>query len=264
MTACPDLQRHPRTRILTARYQASIISAMFVPRARALASLVTNVGAVLGAIVIGLLLDMLPGDRRRRTLTVFVILIFGQALMWGSGIAWQRQWERKEHGGPENGLQMDWSTGKAPGIFCLLLGYYMVDAAYQGLAYYIMGSITNDSFRLARMTGYYKGVQSAGAAVSYGVDAIHTPYLTEVIVVFAMVMFTFITTFPVIWVTRCSDEEKENKPEHHVWDLPDATDGHRPSVAVPNSAHNEVERQISRKESVDHKSFEDQRRETAV
>jgi TRAP-type C4-dicarboxylate transport system permease small subunit len=237
---------------------------MFVPRARALASLVTNVGAVLGAIVIGLLLDMLPGDRRKRTLTVFVILIFGQALMWGSGIAWQRQWERKEHGGPAQGLQMDWNTGKAPGIFCLLLGYYMVDAAYQGLAYYIMGSITNDSFRLARMTGYYKGVQSAGAAVSYGVDAIHTPYLTEVIVVFAMVMFTFVTTFPVIWVTRCSDEEKENKPEHHVWDLPDATDGHRPSVAVPNSAHNEVERQISRKESADDKSFEHQHRETAV
>ena len=34
-----------------------------------------------------------------------------------------------------------------------------------------MSSITNDPFKLARMAGYYKGVQSAGAALSFGVDA---------------------------------------------------------------------------------------------
>lgn len=47
-----------------------------------------------------------------------------------------------------------------------------MDAAYQGLAYYTMSSITNDPFKLARMAGYYKGVQSAGAAVSFGMDAV--------------------------------------------------------------------------------------------
>jgi hypothetical protein len=35
-----------------------------------------------------------------------------------------------------------------------------------------MSSITNDSFKLARMAGYYKGIQSAGAAVSFGMDAV--------------------------------------------------------------------------------------------
>lgn len=49
---------------------------------------------------------------------------------------------------------------------------YVVDAAYQGLAYYTMSSITNDPFKLARMAGYYKGIQSAGAAVSFGMDAV--------------------------------------------------------------------------------------------
>ena len=34
-----------------------------------------------------------------------------------------------------------------------------------------MSSITNDPYKLARMAGYYKGVQSAGAAVSFGMDA---------------------------------------------------------------------------------------------
>lgn len=32
--------------------------------------------------------------------------------------------------------------------------------------------MTNDPFRLARLAGYYKGVQSAGAAVSFGMDAV--------------------------------------------------------------------------------------------
>jgi hypothetical protein len=49
---------------------------------------------------------------------------------------------------------------------------YIADAAYQGLAYYTMSSISNDPFKLARMAGYYKGVQSAGAAVSFGMDAV--------------------------------------------------------------------------------------------
>lgn len=35
-----------------------------------------------------------------------------------------------------------------------------------------MSSITNDPFKLARMAGYYKGIQSAGAAVSFGMDAV--------------------------------------------------------------------------------------------
>jgi hypothetical protein len=34
-----------------------------------------------------------------------------------------------------------------------------------------MSSITNNPFRLARMAGYYKAIQSAGAAVSFGMEA---------------------------------------------------------------------------------------------
>jgi hypothetical protein len=48
---------------------------------------------------------------------------------------------------------------------------------YQGLAYYTMSAMSNDPFKLARMAGYYKGVQSAGAAVSYKMDAVKVDYL---------------------------------------------------------------------------------------
>lgn len=49
---------------------------------------------------------------------------------------------------------------------------YLADAMFQGLAYYTMSALSNDPFKLARMAGYYKGVQSAGSAVSFGMDAV--------------------------------------------------------------------------------------------
>jgi hypothetical protein len=35
-----------------------------------------------------------------------------------------------------------------------------------------MSAMTNDPFKLARMAGYYKEIQSAGSAVSFGMDAV--------------------------------------------------------------------------------------------
>lgn len=49
---------------------------------------------------------------------------------------------------------------------------YVGDATFQGLAYYTMSAMTNDPFRLARLAGYYKGVQSAGGAVASAMDAV--------------------------------------------------------------------------------------------
>ena len=59
--------------------------------------------------------------------------------------------------------------------------FYVRDAAYQALAYWIMGSITNDPFKLARYAGFYKAIQSAGAAGSFGMDAAATPFLNELV-----------------------------------------------------------------------------------
>jgi hypothetical protein len=44
-----------------------------------------------------------------------------------------------------------------------------------------MSAITNDPFRLARFAGIYKAVQSAGGAGSFGMDAVSTPYLNELV-----------------------------------------------------------------------------------
>jgi hypothetical protein len=55
------------------------------------------------------------------------------------------------------------------------------DACYQALAYWIMSAITNDPFRLARFAGIYHAIQSAGGAGSFGMDAVATPYMNELV-----------------------------------------------------------------------------------
>ena len=58
---------------------------------------------------------------------------------------------------------------------------YFSDACYQALVYWIMSALTNDPFKLARYAGLYKAVQSAGSAGSYGMDAVATPFLNELV-----------------------------------------------------------------------------------
>lgn len=58
---------------------------------------------------------------------------------------------------------------------------YFADACYQALVYWIMSALTNDPWTLARFAGLYKAVQSAGAAGSFGMDAVSTPWLNELV-----------------------------------------------------------------------------------
>ena len=42
-----------------------------------------------------------------------------------------------------------------------------------------MGALTNNGRKLANFAGFYKGIQSAGSAITYRIDALKTPYMTE-------------------------------------------------------------------------------------
>ena len=73
------------------------------------------------------------------------------------------------------------------------------DAAYQALAYWIMGAISNDPFTLARFTGFYKAIQSAGGAGSFGMDATSTPFLNELLASWILMLVSFPLAGIVIW-----------------------------------------------------------------
>lgn len=73
------------------------------------------------------------------------------------------------------------------------------DACFQALAYWIMGAISNDPFTLARFTGFYKAIQSAGAAGSFGMDATSRPFLNELLASWGLMLVSFPLAAIVIW-----------------------------------------------------------------
>jgi len=50
--------------------------------------------------------------------------------------------------------------------------YGFLDACWQTYAYWLMGALSNDPRKLAYFAGFYKSIQSAGAAVVWRIDAI--------------------------------------------------------------------------------------------
>ena len=61
--------------------------------------------------------------------------------------------------------------------YCFLYIFYgFIDAMWQTYAYWLMGALSNDPRKLAYFAGFYKGIQSAGAAVVWRLDAVKTPF----------------------------------------------------------------------------------------
>ncbi|KAJ2704918.1 hypothetical protein FB645_002871 [Coemansia sp. IMI 203386] len=83
----------------------------------------------------------------------------------------------------------------------------MVDAHLQSFAYWLIGTMTNDSQMLARYAGFYKGVQSLGAAVAWQLDAQNVPLMTQVIV--NWVLFNLAIPFTCYVTSRIKDSSDE-------------------------------------------------------
>lgn len=208
-------------------YQGSIVARMFSGRTRALSSLLGNLGAVIGAIIIGLVLDRMPGGRRQRAVIGWCWTLFFMCAVWGGGIAFQTKFKRDK-----DSIGWDYTDAESRSPLALMFSYYVVDSFYQGLAYYVMSALANNPFELARMAGYYKGVQSAGAAISYGMDAVATPYLTEVIVSFVIMLFSLPLCLIVILKIKETNNTEENTI--HVENL---TEGNLHHAALPKGHH---------------------------
>lgn len=236
-------------------YQGAITTALFNGRTRALVSLLTGVGSILGSIVIGQLTDNLPFGRRKRALCATAFVTVLNCVIWVCGLVFQVQFTRANTSVRGEDIPWDWSVGVSTGPILLLLAYYLADAMFQGLAYYTMSSITNEPFKLARMAGYYKGIQSAGAAVSFGMDAVkvsnicrfqslcnilassidanvhiscQTAYLAEHLVSWLLLLVSLPLCAWVLWGIRDSNYDVENVT--HVEDVPE---GAITGVALP-------------------------------
>lgn len=97
-------------------YQGAIVAFLFNARTRALVSLLTGLGSIVGSLFIGFVLDKLPFARRTRSLLGCGIVTLLLVVIWGGGLGFQVKFTR-------NTKQdiWDWTTGAAVGPIILLM-----------------------------------------------------------------------------------------------------------------------------------------------
>ncbi|KAF9652385.1 MFS general substrate transporter [Thelephora ganbajun] len=156
-------------------YQGAVNAGKFDGPTRAVIAALEGAGAIVGALLIGfLVLDASWFPRKTRGWLGLAFVSVITIVVWSTGLAWQLTFTRDTIG-----KKINYKDHNFAGKGALFFFYYFGDACYQALAYWIMAALTNDPFTLARFAGLYKAVQSAGAAGSFGMDATRTPYLSE-------------------------------------------------------------------------------------
>ncbi|EFR05161.1 DUF895 domain-containing protein [Nannizzia gypsea CBS 118893] len=179
-------------------YQFNAVNlAKFNIRTRALNNVLYWISQMIGAFVFGYFLD---GQRIRRSIRaryVLGILLFITMAIWGDGWFFQREYDRDDI---TEANRMDWTDPNyaSPMVLYMLYGFY--DAAFQTCAYWFMGALTNNSRKLANFAGFYKGIQSAGAAIAWRIDSQAVSYRAMFISNWVLLASSLIVAAPVIWM----------------------------------------------------------------
>ncbi|KAH8712033.1 hypothetical protein GQ44DRAFT_812858 [Phaeosphaeriaceae sp. PMI808] len=123
----------------------------------------------------------LDSTRIRRSLrariaagTLF-ILVF---VVWTCAYVWQRNETQKSEGSV---AKKDFTNSNYAGPMLLYLSFGLLAAVWQTCLYWFLGALTNNNRKLANFAGFYKGVQSAGGAVSFRINTLAVSSVNELV-----------------------------------------------------------------------------------
>ncbi|OBZ90441.1 hypothetical protein A0J61_01514 [Choanephora cucurbitarum] len=185
-------------------YQFRVNAVYFDASARALNDTMYWGMQIIGALLIGFLLDNQAMTRRGRGLLALLLIFLTCMAVWAGGFVFQLTFSNdfKAHVG--------WRDVGFGGPFVLYMFYGFTDSIYQSYMYWLMGAMSNDPTLLARYAGFYKATQSAGAAISFGIDAVNVPLRWECLICWVL-MFV---SFPLIAFVACHITETNEVITH--------------------------------------------------
>lgn len=201
-------------------------AALFNIRARSLNNLVYWVSQILGSVSIGLLLDQHQFRRRARAFTGWSILLTFVLIVHTWAFFYQRTYTRQSM--PPDASKMDiYDKGYTAHLF-LYVFCGLLDSMWQTTAYWMMGAMSNDPAKLAYFAGFYKSIQSAGAAGVWRADAMKVPYMNLFLSTWVLLIAGLIFSLPMIHLrvkdhTDVEDEVLAHMDEFHRVD----SDGRR-------------------------------------
>lgn len=166
-------------------YQFRVNAVYFDPSARALNDTMYWGLQILGSLMIGVLLDYQRMSRRGRGLLALGIMFAIVMAVWAGGFVFQLSFNN------DFSSPIGWKNSGFGGPFVLYMMYGFSDSLYQSYLYWLMGAMSNDPTMLARYAGFYKATQSAGAAISFGIDAVNIPLKWECLICWILVFVSF-------------------------------------------------------------------------
>ncbi|KAJ1645158.1 hypothetical protein LPJ64_003226 [Coemansia asiatica] len=157
-------------------------AAIFTLRTRGFNNLMYWSSQIIGSYALSLLLDFSKWSRRNRGLCALTCMAVSFNAVWACTFVVQRRYTKGGQntdypGGPIDFLE----SSRASGPIALYFFMGMVDAWYQNIAYWIIGALTGDARITARYIGFYKGIQSMGAAISWQISAQEVHYMHQLV-----------------------------------------------------------------------------------
>ncbi|QSZ29762.1 hypothetical protein DSL72_004279 [Monilinia vaccinii-corymbosi] len=173
-------------------------------RTRALNNFLYWLAEILGALVVGHTLDndrLSRSSRAKGLVTGLALLTFG---VWTGGYMWQQGYH---HGADRvaegNKLDFEGSDYLAP--MFLYLAYGIFNATWQNCVYWILGKFTSDTQTASIYIGFYKGIQSAGGAISYRINNSNLSAINELLICWILLAVSLVIAAPVI-IRKIRDE----------------------------------------------------------
>ncbi|KAG0050663.1 hypothetical protein BGZ83_004529 [Gryganskiella cystojenkinii] len=166
-------------------YQFSTVNGVyFSTRTQSLNNIFYWFSQIFGSWTFARVLDYQGVNRKTRSLWGLMIITSCFVATWIGGIFFQKNFKLGD--GPGN---HDFKEGASyVGPLFLYMFYGLNDAAWQTYCYWLMGALSNDVTVLSRYAGFYKCIQSCGAAIAWRINAVGTPFMTELIICFALLI----------------------------------------------------------------------------
>ncbi|OXV07173.1 hypothetical protein Egran_05063 [Elaphomyces granulatus] len=175
----------------------SVNGAYFNIRTRSLNNLLYWVCQMIGAFVFGMLLDLKYLSRPTRAkLNLFLLFALTMGI-WGGGYSFQTTYTRASI---HDATKTDFDDSNYIGPMFLYMFYGFYDAAFQTCAYWFMGALTNNGRKLANFAGFYKGIQSAGGAITWRMDANNIEFIPQLGICWGLLAGSLLIASPVIFL----------------------------------------------------------------
>ncbi|KAF8840593.1 MFS general substrate transporter [Paxillus ammoniavirescens] len=183
--------------------------AIFTIRARGLNNFVYWTSQIFGSLFIGYFI--LDRNQVRRRVRAFVgwALVFAMVFVvhiWA--YFYQRTYTRAS---VSLATDIDIFAKSYPAHVWLMIFYGLLDSMWQTFAYWLMGAMSNDLAKLAVFTGFYKSIQSCGAAGVWRADGVGLPYMNIFVSTWVLTAAGMLFAFPMIYFRVKDHTEDEDE-----------------------------------------------------